>query len=94
VSGSTNTQLLAFTYPRRLGGTARGRGNSESDAVSVPCPPTGVNWVHIVFGAVYSVIMILAIRGGWHFFVLFGFARNYPRYLSSGTHGPAMQSTP
>jgi hypothetical protein len=35
--------------------------------------PAAVNrWVNIVFGAVYSVIMILAIRGGWHFYVLFG----------------------
>jgi hypothetical protein len=35
--------------------------------------PTGVNrWVNIVFGALYSVIMILAIRGGWHFYILFG----------------------
>jgi hypothetical protein len=35
--------------------------------------PTGVNrWLNIVFGAVYSVIMILAIRGGWHFYILYG----------------------
>jgi hypothetical protein len=35
--------------------------------------PAGVNrWVNIVLGAVYSVIMILAIRGGWHFYILFG----------------------
>ena len=35
--------------------------------------PRGVNrWVNIVFGAVYSFIMILAIRGGWHFYILFG----------------------
>ncbi len=40
--------------------------------------PTGVNrWLNIVFGAVYSVIMIvitiLAIRGdGWYFYILFG----------------------
>jgi hypothetical protein len=35
--------------------------------------PPGVNrWLNIVFGAVYSVIMILAIQGGWHFYVLFG----------------------
>jgi len=28
--------------------------------------PVGVNrWMNIVFGAVYTVIMILAIRGGW-----------------------------
>ena len=35
--------------------------------------PTGANrWMNIVFGVVYSVIMILVIRGGWHFYVLFG----------------------
>ena len=40
--------------------------------------PTGVNrWLNIVFGAAYSVIMIvitiLAIRGGgWYFYILFG----------------------
>jgi hypothetical protein len=31
----------------------------------------------IVFGAVYSVIMILVIRGGWHYYV-FRINRNYP----------------
>ena len=35
--------------------------------------PAGVNrWMNIVFGAVYSVIMILVIRGGWHFYILYG----------------------
>ena len=35
--------------------------------------PAGVNrWVNIVFGALYSVIMILVIRGGWHFYIAFG----------------------
>jgi hypothetical protein len=35
--------------------------------------PAEVNrWVNIVFGAIYSVIMILVIRGGWHFYILFG----------------------
>ena len=35
--------------------------------------PAGVNrWANILFGAVYTVIMILAIRGGWHFYVFFG----------------------
>jgi hypothetical protein len=35
--------------------------------------PAGVNrWANIVFGAVYTLIMILAIRGGWHFYVFFG----------------------
>jgi Family of unknown function (DUF6326) len=35
--------------------------------------PAGVNrWANILFGAVYTLIMILAIRGGWHFYVSFG----------------------
>ena len=35
--------------------------------------PAGVNrWLNIVFGILYSVIMLLAIRGGWHFYILFG----------------------
>ncbi len=35
--------------------------------------PPGVNrWVNIVFGALYAGIMIVAIRGGWHFYVFFG----------------------
>jgi uncharacterized protein DUF6326 len=35
--------------------------------------PAGVNrWVNIVFGAVYSVIMILVIRGGWNYYILYG----------------------
>ena len=35
--------------------------------------PAKVNrWVNIVFGAIYTAIMILAIRGGWHFYVVFG----------------------
>ena len=35
--------------------------------------PVRVNrWMNIVFGTVYTVIMILAIRGGWHFYIFFG----------------------
>src|ERR1700736_7051821 len=35
--------------------------------------PAGVNrWMNIAFGAVYSVIMMLVIRGGWHYYVLYG----------------------
>ena len=35
--------------------------------------PAGVNrWLNIVFGAIYSVIMILVIRGGWHYYVVYG----------------------
>ncbi|HXP39901.1 MAG TPA: DUF6326 family protein [Candidatus Acidoferrales bacterium] len=35
--------------------------------------PAGVNrWVNIVSGAPCTVIMILAIRGGWHFYIVYG----------------------
>ena len=35
--------------------------------------PTRVNrWANVVFGALYCVIMILAIRGSWHFYIFFG----------------------
>ncbi|MDQ2834130.1 MAG: DUF6326 family protein [Acidobacteriota bacterium] len=35
--------------------------------------PAGVSrWANIVFGAVYTFVMILAIRGGWHFYVAYG----------------------
>jgi hypothetical protein len=35
--------------------------------------PAGVNRrVNIVFGVLYTVIMILAIRGSWHFYIFFG----------------------
>jgi len=35
--------------------------------------PARVNrWVNIVFGVIYSAIMVLAIRGGWYYYVLYG----------------------
>src|SRR5215467_2140740 len=35
--------------------------------------PAGVNrQLNIVFGILYSVIMLVAIKGGWHFYILFG----------------------
>ena len=35
--------------------------------------PVRVNrWVNMVVGAIYTIIMILAIRGGWHFYIAFG----------------------
>jgi Family of unknown function (DUF6326) len=40
--------------------------------LSLVLPPRVNRWVNIAFGAVYTVIMILAIRGVWHYYVLFG----------------------
>ena len=35
-------------------------------------PPRVNRWTNIVFGAVYTLIMLLAIRGGWHFYIFYG----------------------
>jgi hypothetical protein len=29
-------------------------------------------WLNIIFGVVYSLIMIVAFKSGWHFYILFG----------------------
>ncbi len=35
--------------------------------------PTRVNrWVNVGAGALYTVVMVLAVRGGWHFYVVYG----------------------
>jgi hypothetical protein len=35
--------------------------------------PSRVNrWMNIVLGALYTMVMILAIRGAWHFYVFYG----------------------
>ncbi len=35
--------------------------------------PAGVNrWLNIFAGVLYATIVILAIRGGWHFYVVYG----------------------
>jgi hypothetical protein len=54
-------------------GDGFGHEHSEPDAFLSLVLPAKVNrWVNIVFGAIYTAIMILAIRGGWHFYVVFG----------------------
>jgi len=40
--------------------------------LSLILPATVNRWANIVFGAIYGVIMILVIRGGWHYYVMFG----------------------
>ncbi|MEG9434055.1 DUF6326 family protein [Terriglobus sp. ADX1] len=41
-------------------------------ALSLLLPATANRWLNIVLGVLYSVIMLLAIQGSWHFYVLFG----------------------
>jgi hypothetical protein len=40
--------------------------------LSLVLPPRANRWANIILGVVYTVIMILAIQGGWHFYVFFG----------------------
>lgn len=54
--------------------------------------PAGVNrWMNIVFGSIYTAIMVLAIRGGWHFYVVYGLIEIVPR-SSSGMRGRGRSS--
>ena len=41
--------------------------------LSLVLPPRLNRLANIVFGAIYTVIMILAMRGGWHFYIFFAF---------------------
>jgi hypothetical protein len=40
--------------------------------LSLVLPPRANRWLNVIFGAAYTLIMILAIRGSWHFYVFFG----------------------
>ena len=35
-------------------------------------PPRPNQWLNVVFGILYTGIMLLAIQGSWHFYVFFG----------------------
>ena len=72
-------QMLAGRMP--LGAISQGVLLGMSSVMVIPSLmpflslilPAGVNrWANIVFGTLYTVTMILAIRGGWHFYVFFG----------------------
>jgi hypothetical protein len=40
--------------------------------LSLVLPVRANRWVNIVFGVLYTAIMILAIRGTWNFYILYG----------------------
>lgn len=41
-------------------------------ALSLLLPARPNRWLNIVLGALYSLIMVLAIQGSWHFYIFFG----------------------
>ncbi|QEE31019.1 hypothetical protein FTW19_25250 [Terriglobus albidus] len=40
--------------------------------LSLTLPAAVSRWLNIVFGVLYTVIMVLAIQGSWHFYAFFG----------------------
>jgi hypothetical protein len=40
--------------------------------LSLVLPAGASRWLNIVTGTLYTVIMVLAIRGEWHFYILYG----------------------
>ena len=40
--------------------------------LSLILPPSVNRWLNIALGVVYTVIMILAIQGSWHFYIFLG----------------------
>ena len=40
--------------------------------LSLALPASLNRWLNVVAGVLYTSIMILAIRGGWHFYILYG----------------------
>jgi len=40
--------------------------------LSLALPATVNRWVNIVAGSFYTAVMILAIRGSWHYYVVYG----------------------
>jgi len=40
--------------------------------LSLVLPPPVCRWANIVLGAIYTLIMLLAIQGAWQFYIFFG----------------------
>lgn len=67
-----NTAFGAVTQGILLGMSAVMIIPSLMPFLSLVMPARLSRWMNIVFGAIYSAIMVLAIRGGWHFYIVFG----------------------
>jgi hypothetical protein len=40
--------------------------------LSLVLPARWCRWMNVVLGVIYTVIMLLAVRGGWQFYVMYG----------------------
>jgi hypothetical protein len=66
------TALGAVSQAILLGMSAVMIAPSLMPFLSLALPARVSRWMNIVFGALYTVIMILAIRGEWHFYIAYG----------------------
>ena len=69
---SGRTALGAATQGALIGMAAVMAVPSLMIFLSLILPPAANRWMNIVLGAVYSVIMLLAMQNSWHFYVLLG----------------------
>lgn len=69
---SGRTALGTATQSTLLGMAAVMAVPSLMIFLSLVLPPAANRWMNIVLGAVYSLIMVLAIQGSWHFYVFLG----------------------
>jgi hypothetical protein len=66
------TSLGAISQPILLGMSAIMIIPSLMPFFCLALPARISRWMNLLFGAIYTVIMILAIRGGWHYYVAYG----------------------
>jgi Family of unknown function (DUF6326) len=69
---SSRTALGAATQGALMGMAAVMAVPSLMIFLSLTLPAAANRWMNIVLGAMYSVIMVLAIQGSWHFYVFLG----------------------
>ncbi len=69
---SGRTALGAVTQGALMGMAAVMAVPSLMIFLSLILPPAANRWINILLGAVYSVIMLLAMQNSWHFYVLLG----------------------
>jgi len=83
---SGRTALGAATQNLLMGMAAIMAVPSLMILLSLSLPATVSRWLNVILGAVYSLIMVLAVLGSWHFYVFLGLieiasARPEPRCI-------------
>jgi Family of unknown function (DUF6326) len=69
---SGRTALGAATQNSLMGMAAIMAVPSLMVLLSLSLPATVSRWLNVILGAVYSLIVVLAVLGSWHFYVFLG----------------------